>query len=51
VRYRVSSEVGARGIEGVGVCWLDLTPEHEELVARLVERAQTGKPMRGTPVE
>ena len=51
VRYRVSSEIGPRGIEGVGVCWLEPTPAQQELVDRLVERAQSGKPMRGTPVE
>ena len=51
VRYRVSSEIGPRGIEGVGVSWIDPTPEQEQLIARLVERAQTGLPLRGIAVE
>jgi hypothetical protein len=51
VRYRVSSEVGPNGIEGVGVAWIDPTPEQAQLIARLLERAQNGKPMRGIDFE
>jgi hypothetical protein len=48
VRYRVASDVGARGIEGVGVSWRELGPDGRALVERLVGRAQAGKPLRGT---
>jgi hypothetical protein len=51
VRYRVSSEIGPRGIEGVGVSWVDPSPEQVDLIARLVERAQTGRPLRGVAVD
>jgi hypothetical protein len=47
VRYRVASDVTARGIEGVGVSWKDLGPEGRALVELLVGRAQVGKPLRG----
>lgn len=47
VRYRVASDMGARGIEGVGVSWRELSMEGRALVERLVGRAQIGKPLRG----
>ncbi len=47
VKYRVASDVGPRGIEGVGVSFRDLEPESRSLVERLVGRAQAGKPLRG----
>jgi PilZ domain-containing protein len=48
VRYRENSDIGARGVEGVGVAWKELNPEGRALVERLVGRAQLGKPLRGT---
>jgi PilZ domain len=47
VRYRLATEVGPRGLEGVGVSWTELTPSEQEVVNRLVERAQAGKALRG----
>jgi hypothetical protein len=47
VRNRSASEHGPRGFPGVGVAWKDLGPEEASLVDRLVDRAQTGKPLRG----
>jgi PilZ domain len=47
VRYRLATETGPRGLEGVGVEWTELSPDERELVGRLVERAQAGKPLRG----
>ena len=47
VRYRLATEVGPRGLEGVGVCWTELTPAETDMVLRVVERAQTGRPLRG----
>jgi hypothetical protein len=49
VRYRVASDVGARGIEGVGISWRELSADGRALVERLVGRAQVGKPLRGAP--
>ena len=46
-RYRSASDVGPRGIEGVGVSWRELTAEGRTLVERIVARAQVGKPLRG----
>jgi len=47
VKYRVASDIGARGIEGVGLSWFELPLEGRELVERLVTRAAAGKPLRG----
>ena len=47
VRYREASEIGPRGVEGVGVSWRELTEEGRSLIERLVGRAQLGKPLRG----
>ena len=47
VRYRLATETGPRGLEGVGVAWGELSPDERELIGRLVERAQAGKPLRG----
>ena len=47
VRYRLATEVGPRGLEGVGVSWTELTPPEQDMVNRLVGRAQAGKPLRG----
>ena len=47
VRYREASDLGARGGEGVGVSWRELSTEGRSLVERLVGRAQLGKPLRG----
>ena len=47
VRYRLASELGPRGLEGVGVAWGDLSPAEKQLVDRLIGRAQAGKPLRG----
>jgi PilZ domain len=47
VRYRAASEVGPRGLEGVGVAWHELSAGARALIDRLVERAQSGKPLRG----
>jgi len=47
VRYRLATESGPRGLEGVGVQWVTLTDAERELVARLIERAQAGTPLRG----
>jgi hypothetical protein len=46
VRYRLASELGPRGLEGVGVEWGELGPEETALVERLIVRAQAGKPLR-----
>lgn len=51
VRYRVSGDVGPRGLEGIGVAWLDLAAADKELVAVLCERAQMGRPLRGDTAE
>src|SRR5512143_3810502 len=48
VRYREASDVGARGVEGVGVSWRELDAGGRGLVERLVGRAQLGKPLRGS---
>lgn len=48
VRYREVSEIGMRGVEGVGVAWRELSAAGRGLVERLVGRAQLGKPLRGT---
>jgi len=48
-RYREASDVGARGVEGVGVSWIELSPEGRTLIERMVGRAQAGKPLRGEP--
>ena len=47
VRYRLSTETGPRGLEGVGVSWEEVGSLEREMIARLVERAQAGKPLRG----
>jgi hypothetical protein len=47
VRYRAASEVGPRGLEGVGVEWQEVSAAARALIERLIERAQTGKPLRG----
>jgi PilZ domain-containing protein len=47
VRYRAASEVGPRGLEGVGVEWREVGEPARALLSRLLERAQTGKPLRG----
>jgi PilZ domain-containing protein len=47
VRYRLASEVGPRGLEGVGVAWGALGPAETALLDRLILRAQAGKPLRG----
>jgi hypothetical protein len=47
VRYRLASEVGPRGLEGVGVAWGSLGPAEKALVERLIGRAQSGRPLRG----
>jgi hypothetical protein len=47
VRYREASEIGPRGVEGVGISWRELTEDGRSLVDRLVGRAQLGKPLRG----
>jgi hypothetical protein len=47
VKYRMASEAGARGIEGVGVAWGELDADGRALVERLVARAAAGKPLRG----
>ena len=46
VKYRVASDVGIRGIEGVGLAWSDLSLDGRALVERLVSRAAAGKPLR-----
>lgn len=46
VRY-FSYDGGPRGMEGVGIQWTDLPDEARDLVATLVDRAQTGKSLRG----
>jgi hypothetical protein len=46
VRYRLATEVGPRGLEGVGVCWTELTVPEKDMITRVVERAQAGKPLR-----
>jgi PilZ domain len=51
VRYRVSSEIGPRGIEGVGVSWIGLDAEQVQLIQRLLERASSGQPLRGVSAE
>jgi PilZ domain len=51
VRYRVAGDLGPRGLEGIGVAWLDLFPGEQEVVARLLERAQQGQPLRGETPE
>jgi len=47
VRYRLSTETGPRGLEGVGVAWQELSATDGELLGRLIDRAQAGKPLRG----
>jgi hypothetical protein len=47
VRYRMSTEVGPRGLEGVGLSWLDPGPEQRALIELLVGRAQEGRALRG----
>jgi hypothetical protein len=47
VRYRAASDVGPRGLEGVGVEWQDPPPAAKALIERLIDRASTGKPLRG----
>jgi hypothetical protein len=47
VRYREASEMGPRGVEGVGVSWRDGDAAGRGLIERLVERAQLGRPLRG----
>jgi hypothetical protein len=47
VKYRVASDAGSRGLEGVGLSWADLAPDGAALVERLVARAAAGKPLRG----
>ncbi len=51
VRYRVATDVGPRGLEGIGVAWLELGAPDKELVALLLDRAQLGQPMRGDTPE
>jgi hypothetical protein len=51
VRYRAASEIGPRGLEGVGVEWQDPSPAAKVLIEKLIERAQTGKPLRGSTPE
>jgi hypothetical protein len=46
VRYRLATEVGPRGLEGVGLSWHEHGPAERALVSRLLERAQAGKPLR-----
>jgi hypothetical protein len=47
VRYRLASELGPRGLEGVGVQWGELSQLERALVDRLIARAQAGRPLRG----
>jgi hypothetical protein len=47
VRYRMATEAGPRGLEGVGVSWEAPGEGEREVILRLVERAQAGKPLRG----
>jgi hypothetical protein len=51
VRYRTASDIGPRGLEGIGVAWIEGGAAARELVALLVERAQLGRPLRGEPAE
>jgi len=51
VRYRVAGDVGPRGLEGIGVAWQELGPAEQEIVTRLLERAQQGQPLRGEAPE
>ena len=51
VRYRVAGDVGPRGLEGIGVAWLALGPAEQEVVTRLLDRAQQGQPLRGEAPE
>jgi hypothetical protein len=51
VRYRAASEIGPRGLEGVGVEWQELSPTAKALIEKLIERAQSGKPLRGSTPE
>ncbi len=47
VRYRLASELGPRGLEGVGVEWGELGPDEKDMLDRFIARAQAGKPLRG----
>lgn len=47
VRYYSGDDRGPRGMEGVGIAWKNLDAERQALVAALVERAQTGRALRG----
>jgi hypothetical protein len=51
VRYRVASDAGPRGLEGIGVAWLNLEGRDCDLVALLLERASMGLPLRGDTPE
>lgn len=47
VRYRLASDLGTRGLEGVGLSWDELEEDARALVERLLARAQSGQPLRG----
>jgi hypothetical protein len=47
VRYREASQMGPRGVEGVGVSWHELGGAERSLIERVVGRAQLGQPLRG----
>jgi hypothetical protein len=48
VRYYASGLQGPRGLEGVGIEWLELQPDEKALVDEMIARAQEGRSLRGS---
>ncbi len=46
VRYYASGLSGPRGMEGVGVAWIDPGAAEQAVLADWVERARAGRPLR-----